>query len=117
MTRQRVAWPPGAELGLKFLAHLIGPVVRRGVRIAVLQNVKRSGFRGMRELLEERHQSSRAFQNADRLGGSFANRPQGCTANHGRNVNHRYACAFFVGLLFRNSRRGRERHQSRKNED
>ena len=67
MAGQRVSGAARAEFGLKILAHLIGPVVRRGVRIAVLQNVQRHIFRWMRELLEERHQSSGAFENADGL--------------------------------------------------
>ena len=72
MAGQSVSGAARAELSLKILAHLIGPVVRCGMRIAVLQNVQRHIFRRMRELLEERYQSSAAFENADRLCGSFA---------------------------------------------
>src|SRR5271168_2320443 len=38
MARQRVTRTSGAKLSLKILAHLIGPIVRCRVRIAVLQN-------------------------------------------------------------------------------
>ncbi len=68
MAGERVSRAAVAELGLKILAHLIGPIVRRGVRIAVLQNVQRHILGRMRELFEEGHQSSGAFESARQVG-------------------------------------------------
>ena len=102
MAGQRVSRAAGAEFGLKILAHLVGPVVGRGVRIAVLQNMQRHVFRRMRELFEEWNQRSGAFQSADGLGGSFADGAQGRAPDRGRNMTpraHEHASCATVFLI------------------
>ena len=72
MAGQRESRTAGAELGLQILAHFIGPVVRCGVRIAILQDVQRPCFGRMRKLLEEWNQGARAFERTHGLRGSRA---------------------------------------------
>jgi hypothetical protein len=73
----------------------------------------------MRELLEEWHQRTAAFQNPEGARGSLTDSTQRSATHHGRNIyggnSHPFLERLFLGGLFRRGRRhgwGRRSHKN-----
>src|SRR5580693_2560501 len=99
MARQNESRTANAELCLEGLAHLSSPIVRRGVRIAIVQDVERAILGWPRNLLEERNQGARAFERTHGMRGARADRLERHVAHLRRNIDNWRARAFLMSGL------------------